>query len=467
MKKISYLIVLFLIHYLGFAQESEIHGLLPSYAGSELVFETYTDYITHETTILGKAKVLADGQFSLSVKLKKSREVFVKLGIYQAFIIIEPGKSYNILLPQKTEKSPQEKQNPFFEEIRIFAHQKLTDSTELNFKCLQLSKHINAYINKNLDLIATGRIRRHKVDSFILLCKQKFPAKTNSEFYRYRKYMIGDFRNLTYSGSMDIMAEKYFLDQPVLYNNQEYMKLFNRIFDKFFVFFAQGKYGKGISEKIIMEKSLSLTKRQIRKNPLLANDTLIEMLILKGLYDGYYLGDYELDEVVAILDSIEKSSIIGEHRKISENIRKKITKLAVSYPAPKFELFDKDSNLVRLDRFKGKYVYLNFCSYNNFASREDFVMLKELHKKYKDKLIIISVSIDDDAAAFFNFVKEQKYEWVCLSIQNQQELLKTYNARIIPTYYLIDPYSKILIAPSFSPRENFENEFHRILNNRN
>ncbi|MCF8372719.1 MAG: TlpA family protein disulfide reductase [Bacteroidales bacterium] len=440
--------------------------MLPTYSGSELVFETYTDYITHESYVLGKARVGVDGRFSLEINLKSTVTSFVKTGIYQGFFILEPGKSYDIQLPEKEEKTEREKLNPFFEEIRIYIQTRLSDSTELNYRHRQLSNKISDYVGRNVADISMGRIRKQKVDSFILATEQDFPAEKNTDFYIRRKYMIGNLKSTTYIRSVDVMAKQYFLNQPILYHNEDYMKLFNQVFDKFFVFFGRSKYGSGFHDKISEDKDLGTIRKQICLNPSFANDTLIDMLILRGLYDGYYLGKYELDVVLCLLDSLGQSAKVEEQRIIANNIRDKITRLAVSYTAPGFELFNKDSQLVRLEQFKGKYVYLNFCSHRSLASQEEFVLLNELHKQYKDKLAIVSISMDEKADEFYAFMKEKDYKWTCLSIQAQPDLMNLYQVRVIPAFYLIDPYSKILLAPALSPRENFENEFHRILNNR-
>ena len=448
------------------AQETTIYGKLPDYAGYEFVFETYDDYISHESTVLGKCTVQADGNFKASFKLKQSKTAFVKAGIYQGFIILEPGKSYNILLPEKTEKTENERLNPFFKEIRVYIQLRENDSTELNTRRRHLSRHINNFMNRNIQNISIGRMSRSKVEAFIDSTRIMFPAKKSDYFYSHREYIIGNLRNITYSRSMFKLTDLHFKNKPILYHNEDYMKLFNQVFDRFFVLFGQGEYGHGIHDKIGSDTCLHTIRQQIAKCPSFSSDSFIDLLILKGLYDGYYFGDYHLEEVVPLLDSLEMDTKVPENKTIARNIRKKLTQLALGYPAPSFELSNQKSETIKLESLKGKYVYINFCSYQNPTCTEEFVLLNELHKKYKDKLAIVSISTDEDPSEFFNYMKTHKYKWTCLSINDQPEVLKTYRARVIPSYYLIDPYNKVLLAPSLSPRENFENEFHRILNNR-
>jgi len=465
-KQISYSIILFLISNLCVAQESEIYGLLPDYAGTEFVFETYEDFITQKHETLGKTTVDSDGQFNFVFENKECRTVFLRSGIFRASIIIEPGKNYDIQLPQNTKKNQQELDNPFFEEIKILAYQKTSDSIELNNMRNLLSNEINSYLNKNLKLISLGRMRRQNVDTFVVSLEKKYPATENSEFLSYRKYKIGHLRYITYLRSMNIMAKKYFLNQPILYSNQDYMKLFNQAFDNFLISFTHGRYGKGLHAKIVDDKDLSSIKQHIHKNPSYANDTLIELLIIKGLYDGYYNGKYEMNVVIKLFESIITDSKILIHQQISSTIIRKLTKLAFSYPAPKFELLNSDSVLVSLDKYKGKYVYLNFCSSKNYSCKQDFVLLKDLKKHYLDKLVIISISVDNNTNEFFDYMKNNEFDWVCLTAHYNLKAVKDYRIKMIPTYYLIDPYGKMLLSPAVSPHEDFDNEFNRVLNNR-
>ena len=457
------------LFYLGsecVAQETEIHGHLPGYAGSEFIFETYDDYITHKSMILAKTIVGNEGHFSVKFKLDQSLTAFIKTGIYQGFMILEPGKSYDILLPEKKEKTKDEKLNPFFKEIRVFIQTRNNDSTELNTRRRHLSKHINQFLNRNMRTIAMSRMSRKKVESFIDSTRILFPAQENSTFYNHREYMIGHLRNLTYVRSIYKIADQHFSNKPVLYHNEDYMKLFNQVFDRFFVPFGQGEFGAGIHDTISKNKSLSGIQQRLQKCPSFGDQEFIDLLILKGLYDGFYFGDYQIEEVVCLLDSLAITTQSKENKRIAQNIKEKITRLAVGYTAPGFELVDKDSKRIRLEEFKGRYVYLNFCSYKNPACQEEFILLNELHKQYKDKLAIVSVSIDENPAEFFDYMKSNHYPWTCLNSAENPNILKDYEARVIPSYYLIDPYNKILLAPALSPRENFENDFHRILNNR-
>ena len=94
-----------------------------------------------------------------------------------------------------------------------------------------------------------------------------------------------------------------------------------------------------------------------------------------------------------MLDSLFFTSNIAEHKYIAQNIREKITRLLPGFSPPNFSLLDEDSIFYSLDDFKGKFVYLNFCSIQSLACIKEFSVLDSLQKKYEDILTVLSISV--------------------------------------------------------------------------
>ena len=55
-----------------------------------------------------------------------------------------------------------------------------------------------------------------------------------------------------------------------------------------------------------------------------------------------------------------------------------------------------------------------------------------------------------------NFVLKNDYNWIFLHFGNQVDILKNYDIRAYPTYFLIGPDGKLIYSPAASPSENFE-----------
>jgi peroxiredoxin len=285
------------------------------------------------------------------------------------------------------------------------------------------------------------------VDTFGLVQHHYFKA-----YYTYR---LGLLKFTTTRYRSRNISDNYFLNKPVLYENTAYMELFNEVYDKYFVYFGRTVSGKQIYTDINKYKSLTMLQRTLR-DKVLSNDTLREFVILKGLHDGFYEMEFSREALLQILDSLNLTTQIAIHKTIGEEIRQKVTKLMVGYNPPAFKLLSSDSVMTSIADFKGHYVYLNFCTTQNYACLKELEQLKWVREKYGKYVKVVTISVDESLSDVQRFVKKSGYKWTFLHYGNQPDILKDYDIRAFPTYYLIDPQGKLVWSPAPSPNENFE-----------
>ncbi|MBU0763642.1 MAG: TlpA family protein disulfide reductase, partial [Bacteroidetes bacterium] len=162
-------------------------------------------------------------------------------------------------------------------------------------------------------------------------------------------------------------------------------------------------------------------------------------------------------------DSMRLTAIVPEYRQIAENIHEKVIKLNKGTRAPDFDLYDIDSNLVGLKDFRGKFLYIGFYTTLSFSCKEDIEPLKALRKKHGHAYSIVSVFIDDDFRAAVDFMRDNGCKWTLLHYGNRPEILKQYDVRAYPTYYLIDPDGNLSMSPAPGPDEDFETRFYEVI----
>lgn len=108
------------------------------------------------------------------------------------------------------------------------------------------------------------------------------------------------------------------------------------------------------------------------------------------------------------------------------------------------DLFDLDGKIHHLADFKGKYILLDFWSSGCGPCIMALPEMKEIHKQYKDRLAMVSLSSDTKnrwAAAS----AEHKMTWQNLSdLKQSAGLYAKYGVRGIPNYVLISPEGKIM-----------------------
>jgi thiol-disulfide isomerase/thioredoxin len=241
------------------------------------------------------------------------------------------------------------------------------------------------------------------------------------------------------------------------------MELFNLVYDKYFIFFSRTEKGNAVFKDITQDKSLYALKKTLATDDVLSNDTLKELVILKGLHDGFFEDKFSRSALLTILDSLYFTTKIPEHLLIAENIRTKVTHLLAGFvPAP-FELYDSKGKLVKLSDFEGKYVYLNFCTSSSYTCLQEFTLLQKLYEKHKQMLEIVTICVDNDKNDITNLLKNTGYDWTFLNYGNKPEIVKDFDIRAYPTYFLIGPDKKLLLSPAPSPQEDFEIKFFKIL----
>jgi hypothetical protein len=78
-------------------------------------------------------------------------------------------------------------------------------------------------------------------------------------------------------------------------------------------------------------------------------------------------------------------------------------------------------------------------------------------------LQIVTILLDNDKNVIKSFLARSNYQWKFLHYGNQATIIKDYDIRAFPTYYLIDPDGNLALSPSPSPSEDFEAHFFKVL----
>ena len=116
--------------------------------------------------------------------------------------------------------------------------------------------------------------------------------------------------------------------------------------------------------------------------------------------------------------------------------------------APGFQLPTPEGKQVSLSSFRGKYLLLvswaSWCA----PCRGEIPHLKEIYEKYHaDGLDILSVSVDNNRAAWEKALDESNMPWTQVSdLQGLKgEVPNLYNVQGVPALWLIDQEGKIMV----------------------
>jgi len=131
----------------------------------------------------------------------------------------------------------------------------------------------------------------------------------------------------------------------------------------------------------------------------------------------------------------------------------KIKKQAKGNISPNFELYDIDSNLVKLSDFKGKLVYIDIWSTWCSPCIKEIPYLMEIEDSLKAKnIVFISICKEDSRERWYNTVTYNKLSGIHLFAPNKNiEFFNFFMVDGVPRYILLDKNGKIIYADAIRP----------------
>ena len=117
-------------------------------------------------------------------------------------------------------------------------------------------------------------------------------------------------------------------------------------------------------------------------------------------------------------------------------------------PVPDFSATDLDGNPISLQDYRGKVVLLDFWGVWCGFCIIEMPNLKRVYATYKDQgFDIIGVSLDDEASALRDYIKENDIQWrqICSGERWEDDpLAQQYNITGVPDQWLIDRDGKLI-----------------------
>ena len=120
---------------------------------------------------------------------------------------------------------------------------------------------------------------------------------------------------------------------------------------------------------------------------------------------------------------------------------------AFAQPLPKLDLQDMQGGHHKLEDYKGKVIVLNFWATYCVPCVAELPLLNEMQKRYKDKIIVLAASLDDelDRDKLQPFLHKHNADDLTLFIGAGFETLEDFGlAQVLPGTIFIDAEGKIV-----------------------
>ena len=474
MRKILFFLFLSSIYISSQSQKTEFCIIFPKNTSiKNIEVKTYKELMTFSDTTLAKIPINSDTVF-FSLDLKNTVLLFVHYGKQKVKFYAGPDKkTYLFKFPYYQPKTIADSLNPYFQPEEVWAGTQLNDT--LNNKIIDFNQEYYSYLNKYFYKIYIQGYNS-QIDTFVNAMKKKYLNTSNKFVIDYVTYKLAFLEFVAKKRDIRKITWDYYRHKKPKYFNPAYMELFNEMYKNFFNLYAQTVEGKNIVYAITRGKSPTLIKESLSKRYELAgDDTLIELVTLKGLYDASFpskIGAFDklpYKQISITLDSISILTNIPIHRTIAEEIKHKIKKFSFSFKDT-FKLLKfitNENKTFIFDNFKGKFSYIGFCNIKGLPCLEQFAITNRIAERYSNVLDVYYIFPKNQKKEVIKYFKKNKLSNLKILYFYENKDIERLNVPVFPRYILVNPYGKIINDTAPLPTENFNSYFIAILRKQN
>ncbi|MEI6455239.1 MAG: TlpA disulfide reductase family protein [bacterium] len=442
------------------AQKTTISGTAPGAEGKKIILVKFSDLITFEEIILDSAIVDSTGKFTLDHDLAEPVYVSVSIDFHKVEMFLEPGREYGLIIAPQDYNNYKEI-NPLLQSQNLQAEIK-ADLDDLNIQVNEFNAKYDQFILSNFEALYRER-NKAKLDSFRVKVSKQFESSTSPYFTQYVRYKLASIEQLTQALTQAQLAKKYFIGQPVLYENLEYMDFFNSFFAKYMTVTSRILHKVDYLPLLKGPEAYDKIMKTMNQDTLLKDVQVRELVMLKGMMELFNTTGYPQEEVIQVIRTAQSKLKFAENRTIAIDMEKHLMNLKPGTMAPVFTLTDLQKKKVSLKSLRGKPVLLSFWTTYCPTCLTQLDIMKTLYEKYKDRFYFVSISADRDFIRMRYFLEQKKdYSWIFLHLGDQFHLLKDYDVRSFPLFVLIDMEGVIYKYPADFPESGLEASMEKM-----
>lgn len=412
-----------------------------------------SDYINLLPNTIASTKISKTGYFKLSFKTNTIQIIQLEINTSRSEMFIVPGYQYKIEINMDEQKFKMF--NPADENGFLQIRSSQIDTNDLNYK---INKFYSFY-EKTLEKYANNIIRFRSLlhyDSLLNDIESQYPVvyEPTNYYFSYIYYTIGQLEAIVKNKNYKEIYNKYFDNDFILYDNPAYMTLFNYYYDNYL--YLSPRISKEVLDKAINENCNYLDLfNGVGKDYSLVNEKLRELVIIKNLSQFINNDEFNQENVIKLLQHIVKNTHFEEHKKIAESSLKTSIRFNTGSSIPNINFKLANGSKYDPKDYEGKWIYYQFFSTQCVDCIREMVIINELQKQFKDKIVFVSVSVDADVTKFIQFRKKYtQFDWEFVHFNNSYEWIKYFEIYSLPEYLLISPDGTLFSRYPSSPEKD-------------
>ncbi|MDP3180638.1 MAG: hypothetical protein Q8M67_02375, partial [Bacteroidota bacterium] len=409
-------------------------------------------FISEETIKLGDIRINISGEFNLQFELLETCQCFADFDGYHGMIYLEPGKTYELILPPKRTLTEAQKRNPFAKSEPVWFGISKPDQNELNFQIQKFEQAYAIYENKYFDQIFINR-SKSLVDTVKKILDKEFTRSNLPLFESHKLYRKANLEFALHQGKSAGFMEAYFSKGTPQYNLAAYSNLFNQVFIDYFNVLINSVKNTEI-KKWIQNGSLQNLDEYFQKQ-LNFSKELAHWVLLKSMKDAYYSKQFSKSSILKMLDQVPKSGWTTYEQKTAQLIRSKLVYLSVGTNPPDMVLKDSKGLNIKFSDYRNSYIYLHFTDPKNTICQQHLNELKKIAAHYPEKLVIINVI---PSGSTFN----NNSNWSGIFTTTINNLEDSYKVKTFPNSFLIGKDGKLLLSPAPNPIDGLDRHLGQL-----
>ncbi len=334
----------------------------------------------------------------------------------------------------------------------------MTPAKDLNFIVRSFITEFNIETNKNSSAIYQNS-SISAVKGIIESLIPNFQMSGNEYFRVLKTYYYAELEYIVNQRNPDPVIEKYFSHKPLEMSNPAYQRCFGSIFSDFLREEAQDYKNKKIINLVNSGNFSALVSFHENRG---YSKEFAELVVLKGLYDGYYTGGFDKKGILSALKQSQSAISTQLLKPVCERILQSIESLSTGSKAPSFKLYNQSNKICTPESYKGKFIYLVFFRSSSRECRTELDSIVPVERKLRQVLSVVSIATDDYFDAAVKLWKDKNYPWELLNGSGNKKLIQNYKAEIVPAFYLISPDGTLLLSPAPPPTHEFEALFLKL-----
>ncbi len=444
-------------HMTVFSQVSII-GEAPEYKNKQVLLYAEADPLSRKEVLLAETHTDEAGNFQLQATINQTQPLRLMIDRISGYLVALPDETYQTFFPPMADDQVKSFSGATTIEL-IFTDPAPND---INRLLSDINFAIDSMLIENISRVGS----RHflpALTAFQQQLEERFSTKNSHPYLaQHLKYTLALTEFSTRSHTRYDLYKKH-LQTGDLEMHPTFFAFLQSYFQQYFQRYESNYGTNQILPALQSESPGTELLELMKKDDLLKNDTLRQLVAIHALMETYHAGVPKRKAADA-LDYIAQNGTTDFIRLSAANTKDLLTKTTPGFEAPNLQFLNQYNELVSLSDLRGKYVYLEFISTWCSDCKREQVILPDLLAEYADVTEVLTVIVGSSREEYNRYISANpQYSWSILFDGTGYKSIDNYRVRSLPTYFLIDPKGQLVLSPAPTPTDGIVEHLYPVL----